>query len=834
MNPTSPRPISVPATLDLNNHNSLEWLTHRGFAPPEPHGSWTNARDAQLSFIIEPSYTGDLTLTLEVAAFLHPMKLLEQRVAVSVNGVSCGTWTIREPGWHERQISLPVLERHQGAIISLGFVIPTSRSPADLEISDDIRQLGIMIRRLRFNPISVVPSYTALAAASDSPFESGSHAALTGWIEMPLIIREGFIKIEDSARSDIERYLFTLPGKDRAFLDGRPHATEFTFGAGWSPVLLYTGFPEVYLLELSNSDGRTATWILDTKFHHLAPTIDSIPEPLLEALRVVAYRILTRYRREAKLEGSKRFDPEVGAFLQLSERIRHEIAIALAVGIQSLTDDEESVARSSCRAIASEDDLPLIIAEGFKRIDAPNRPEVAIYVFTLPSPSVLSRKPRRLAKEFTFVLNWSPHFLYTGFPGIYLLEIRHVDGGAGTWILDSNLNNLAHTIEAIPSPLLEQLCAAAYPLVTRYARIRDNGGSFDDVDKELSAFLQLNENIREQVVIACWRAFRPALEGSKPTPNPRKIVSLCFSGHPRVFLNYKDSWEKIFDSFRERYELRLFFHAWANRGLLKMAGGHFAEGQYEVERFSSFGELLDFVNPSSFMIESKSDELEEAYQKFDPVLLSFNQASKYAILSQLYSIEKADKLRRRFDKDHGESDVVFRLRFDLSPDLLDFSDVEYLIAHPDVPVIFAPSAETHVHPGGGAGCRVCNKFFLECRETPNFLARLGEFFSNHGHHGNDICDIYALGNARMMSVYSSMFSRSSDIWQKIRSFSALTDISEIPTRGDPGNLQDSRIAPHGHDYEERIHCFYPEKLLRFGTEGALVVDSQSIFRLRRT
>lgn len=165
MDAMSPRHLSVPAILDLSGAGDQEGLGLHGFAPPEPHGRWTDARDAQILFAIDPDCLDDVLLTLELAAFLDPQKLPEQRIAVSVSGVSCGTWTIREPGWHERPIVLPVLERRRGETITLGLTIPTSRAPADLGLGPDVRMLGIMLRRLWFSVMPAPRSYAVQSAA---------------------------------------------------------------------------------------------------------------------------------------------------------------------------------------------------------------------------------------------------------------------------------------------------------------------------------------------------------------------------------------------------------------------------------------------------------------------------------------------------------------------------------------------------------------------------------------------------------------------------------------------------------------------------------------------
>lgn len=84
-----------------------------------------------------------------------------------------------------------------------------------------------------------------------------------------------------------------------------------------------------------------------------------------------------------------------------------------------------------------------------------------------------------------------------------------------------------------------------------------------------------------------------------------------------------------------------------------------------------------------------------------------------------------------------------------------------------------------------------------------------------------------------MAQYASMFSRSSRLWSEIRAFASYFDTTDLPRRGDPTNAQDERLAIHPVDYEAQVHCFYPEKLIRFGMTDALVVDSDLAFHIMR-
>jgi SAM-dependent methyltransferase len=190
----APKPVSVPVTLDLSSRDIAEHLVCQGLAGPELHGRWTNQRDARLGFVVDPAGSGDILMTIELAAFIHPPTLPEQRITVSVNRVACGIWTIRETGWQARPIILPELERDRGEIVSIGFTIPTCRAPADIGAGPDTRLLGIIVRRLLFSAIPEAPAdlTTSSALRAASPLLLGRRVGTNSLRTYDEKIRSGF------------------------------------------------------------------------------------------------------------------------------------------------------------------------------------------------------------------------------------------------------------------------------------------------------------------------------------------------------------------------------------------------------------------------------------------------------------------------------------------------------------------------------------------------------------------------------------------------------------------------------------------------------------------
>jgi len=142
------RTMAVPGVVDLTHAaNRLDGVILKGFAYPEPGGTWTEGREAQISFAFAPVSNQALMLRLEIAALLDG-KLPKQTVTLSIDGIFAGTWIFAEKGFHVRPVSLPLSRKVGGDPIVLGFTIPDAQSPLALGIGPDPRQLGIMIRRI--------------------------------------------------------------------------------------------------------------------------------------------------------------------------------------------------------------------------------------------------------------------------------------------------------------------------------------------------------------------------------------------------------------------------------------------------------------------------------------------------------------------------------------------------------------------------------------------------------------------------------------------------------------------------------------------------------------
>lgn len=257
----------------------------------------------------------------------------------------------------------------------------------------------------------------------------------------------------------------------------------------------------------------------------------------------------------------------------------------------------------------------------------------------------------------------------------------------------------------------------------------------------------------------------------------------------------------------------------------------FKEGTYEDVAFTAIDELNHFLKPTSFCVESGSSSVNLTAKKFTGVYLNERQAAKRYILSQVYSVEQADKLRQDYDEQHIPSVAVMRMRFDLVPGdgLQGYkvrNEMRYIADNPNARIIFGTNPNYHRHPGGGGGCQICDMAFRTA-DMPS------DFSMPQHHHGNDICDLHALGTPATMALYASLFTNAQTIWAKVEAQSKSPDILGVLPYPDDDNPIDKRVLLDGDQTENGLHCFYPEKLLRFHLQDVAVVNSASEFHICR-
>lgn len=117
------------------------------------------------------------------------------------------------------------------------------------------------------------------------------------------------------------------------------------------------------------------------------------------------------------------------------------------------------------------------------------------------APITLGRQPGGIPE------GWLPSFVYTGFAPVYLLELRHEDGGESTWFLDQRFDRLTFDRpETLPDAELALLREAATPILTRlWAQLLN--GNEPRPDPEVAGFLTLGPLVRDRLARLCEPEF---------------------------------------------------------------------------------------------------------------------------------------------------------------------------------------------------------------------------------------------------------------------------------------------------------------------------------------
>jgi hypothetical protein len=118
-----------------------------GFSAPEPHGRWTDGREASFACRIG-AVEGKKFFRVQIDTIGFVSRDHTQRVSISVNGEKPVDY-LYEAGRERRMIELP-LSVQASRDIRIGFTFPDAVSPKELGLSADPRKLGISVKSIRF------------------------------------------------------------------------------------------------------------------------------------------------------------------------------------------------------------------------------------------------------------------------------------------------------------------------------------------------------------------------------------------------------------------------------------------------------------------------------------------------------------------------------------------------------------------------------------------------------------------------------------------------------------------------------------------------------------
>jgi hypothetical protein len=166
-------PIAPGTTVPFTQTSAMDSILLRGWSVPEKFGRWTDGRTAELLVRLDPLPPQDLLMTLDVVTsiggFVSPQP--EIVVRVLVNDAPLDTWVFHQENQSTpRMVVIPatLLEQTRGMVITLRIAQP--HSPRELGFNrKDKRNLGIMVRSIRFDPTKLSSSEGALERRSPLP-----------------------------------------------------------------------------------------------------------------------------------------------------------------------------------------------------------------------------------------------------------------------------------------------------------------------------------------------------------------------------------------------------------------------------------------------------------------------------------------------------------------------------------------------------------------------------------------------------------------------------------------------------------------------------------------
>jgi hypothetical protein len=108
--------------------------------------SWTRAPVAEIDIQL-PFARQDVVVQLEASPFLVPDRLSAQNVFIYLGGLFVGYYSLKGHTIRSFSVNRSVVS---GRATRLSLVIPTATSPHALELSGDLRELGIYLTSITF------------------------------------------------------------------------------------------------------------------------------------------------------------------------------------------------------------------------------------------------------------------------------------------------------------------------------------------------------------------------------------------------------------------------------------------------------------------------------------------------------------------------------------------------------------------------------------------------------------------------------------------------------------------------------------------------------------
>ena len=108
--------------------------------------SWTSAPVAEMDILLPPARQ-DIVLQIEASPFVVPAVLTTQQVFIYLGGLFVGFFRFVAPGIKAFPVSRSMTS---GRPNRMSFVLPNATSPNAIQLSEDMRELGIYLNAIVF------------------------------------------------------------------------------------------------------------------------------------------------------------------------------------------------------------------------------------------------------------------------------------------------------------------------------------------------------------------------------------------------------------------------------------------------------------------------------------------------------------------------------------------------------------------------------------------------------------------------------------------------------------------------------------------------------------
>jgi hypothetical protein len=126
--------------------NKSDFIDSGWWRDSERESTWTDGPESAFSIKLPNEPSARLSISIRLAAFLHPPQIPNRIVRVSVDGDEVSSWLFTDGNWHSENIELPA--GLDGKTIKIILRQSDNRSPNDLGIGDghDPRRLGVALK----------------------------------------------------------------------------------------------------------------------------------------------------------------------------------------------------------------------------------------------------------------------------------------------------------------------------------------------------------------------------------------------------------------------------------------------------------------------------------------------------------------------------------------------------------------------------------------------------------------------------------------------------------------------------------------------------------------